>query len=415
MKKFFFTFLLVLFLAIAWLLVDQYLLCPHYSFTDPRPFHGEKIVNPYADANFKDVSTANFHAHTKSWGGLTNGKGNSSDVWQRYDSLGHTFHALSQYHKIDSFNKEKQNYVPVYEHGYNLKKTHQLVIGAKRVVWKDYIFPQTLHNKQFILHEMAKDTNNLVVLNHPAVRSGYDVNDLKLLHYYDHIELLNPSAQSFAHWDTALTAGKKIFVVGNDDNHNIFNDNAIGRFTTLIFGAASDSKKMIDRMKKGQSVAVWLPQIHNETLESKRSKLLNLRSLISSISLIDSMLAINLSKSVAEIRVIGHHGKLKLKQGNISSLTFPFSQNDAYLRVELYLEDGTKLYLNPIFRDMANGIQGRNLIATNFISRDRTNPLMESFALASMIGLFVSVRNVKKRRNMRIKDMSIDTTGMSLG
>ena len=415
MKKFFFTFLLVLFVAIAWILVDQYLLCPHYSFTDPRPFHGEKIVNPYADANFNDVSTANFHAHTKSWGGLTNGKGSSSDVWQRYDSLGHTFHAVSQYHKIDSFNKEKQNYVPVYEHGYNLKKTHQLVIGAKRVVWKDYIFPQTLHNKQFILHEMAKDTNNLVVLNHPAVRSGYDVNDLKLLHYYDHIELLNPSAQSFAHWDTALTAGKKIFVVGNDDNHNIFNDNAIGRFTTLIFGAASDSKKMIDRMKKGQSVAVWLPQIHNETLESKRSKLLNLRSLISGISLIDSMLAINLSKSVAEIRVIGHHGKLKLKQGNISSLTFPFSQNDAYLRVELYLEDGTKLYLNPIFRDMANGIQGRNLIATNFISRDRTNPLMESFALASMIGLFVSVRNVKKRRNMRIKDMNIDTTGMSLG
>ena len=415
MKKFFFTFLLVLFVAIAWILVDQYLLCPHYSFTDPRPFHGEKIVNPYADANFNDVSTANFHAHTKSWGGLTNGKGSSSDVWQRYDSLGHTFHALSQYHKIDTFNKEKQNYVPVYEHGYNLKKTHQLVIGAKRVVWKDYIFPQTLHNKQFILHEMAKDTNNLVVLNHPAVRSGYDVNDLKLLHYYDHIELLNPSAQSFAHWDTALTAGKKIFVVGNDDNHNIFNDNAIGRFTTLIFGAASDSKKMIDRMKKGQSVAVWLPQIHNETLESKRSKLLNLRSLISGISLIDSMLAINLSKSVAEIRVIGHHGKLKLKQGNISSLTFPFSQNDAYLRVELYLEDGTKLYLNPIFRDMANGNQGRNLIATNYISRDRTNPLMESFALASMIGIFVSVRNVKKRKNMRIKDMNIDTTGMSLG
>jgi hypothetical protein len=414
-KKFFFTFLLVLFVAIAWILVDQYLLCPHYSFTDPRPFHGEKIVNPYADANFNDVSTANFHAHTKSWGGLTNGKGSSSDVWQRYDSLGHTFHALSQYHKIDTFNKEKQNYVPVYEHGYNLKKTHQLVIGAKRVVWKDYIFPQTLHNKQFILHEMAKDTNNLVVLNHPAVRSGYDVNDLKLLHYYDHIELLNPSAQSFAHWDTALTAGKKIFVVGNDDNHNIFNDNAIGRFTTLIFGAASDSKKMIDRMKKGQSVAVWLPQIHNETLESKRSKLLNLRSLISGISLIDSMLAINLSKSVAEIRVIGHHGKLKLKQGNISSLTFPFSQNDAYLRVELYLEDGTKLYLNPIFRDMANGNQGRNLIATNYISRDRTNPLMESFALASMIGIFVSVRNVKKRKNMRIKDMNIDTTGMSLG
>ena len=262
---------------------------------------------------------------------------------------------------------------------------------------------------------MAKDTGNLVVLNHPAVRSGYDVNDLKLLHYYDHIELLNPSAQSISHWDTALTAGKKIFVLGNDDNHNIFNDNAIGRFTTLIFGASFDSKKMIDKMKKGQSVAVWLPQIHNETLANKRTKLHNLRSLFSGISVVDSMLAINLTKEIAEIRVIGNHGQLKLKQRNISSLSFPFSINDPYLRVELSTEDGTILYLNPIYRDAGDGDQGRNMMATNFISRDRSNPLMESFALASMIGLFVSVRNVRKRKKMSFKNMNIDTTGMSLG
>ncbi|MCF8213847.1 MAG: hypothetical protein K9I92_01750 [Chitinophagaceae bacterium] len=415
MKKVLFAFFLAFSLLVCWLLVDQYLLCPRYSFADPHPFRGDKIINPYEGADFQDVSTANFHAHTKSWGGLTNGKGNSSDVWKRYDSLGHTFHAVSQYHSIDTFNREKQNYVPVYEHGYNLKKTHQLVIGAKRIVWKDYIFPQTLHNKQFILHEMAKDTGNLVVLNHPAVRSGYDVNDLKLLHYYDHIELLNPSAQSISHWDTALTAGKKIFVLGNDDNHNIFNDNAIGRFTTLIFGASFDSKKMIDKMKKGQSVAVWLPQIHNETLANKRTKLHNLRSLFSGISVVDSMLAINLTKEIAEIRVIGNHGQLKLKQRNISSLSFPFSINDPYLRVELSTEDGTILYLNPIYRDAGDGDQGRNMMATNFISRDRSNPLMESFALASMIGLFVSVRNVRKRKKMSFKNMNIDTTGMSLG
>lgn len=415
MKKVLFAFFLAFSLLVCWLLVDQYLLCPRYSFADPHPFRGDKIINPYEGADFQDVSTANFHAHTKSWGGLTNGKGNSSDVWKRYDSLGHTFHAVSQYHSIDTFNREKQNYVPVYEHGYNLKKTHQLVIGAKRIVWKDYIFPQTLHNKQFILHEMAKDTGNLVVLNHPAVRSGYDVNDLKLLHYYDHIELLNPSAQSISHWDTALTAGKKIFVLGNDDNHNIFNDNAIGRFTTLIFGASFDSKKMIDKMKKGQSVAVWLPQIHNETLANKRTKLHNLRSLFSGISVVDSMLAINLTKEIAEIRVIGNHGQLKLKQRNISSLSFPFSINDPYLRVELSTEDGTILYLNPIYRDAGDGDQGRNMMATNFISHDRSNPLMESFALASMIGLFVSVRYVRKRKKMSFKNMNIDTTGMSLG
>ena len=415
MKKIFFIPFFLLSCLIAWLLLDQYLLCPQYSFSQPRPFSGDKIINPYEDANFTDASTANFHAHTKSWGGLTNGKGSSADVINRYDSLGHTFYAISQYHSIDKFNQDKENYVPVYEHGYNIKKTHQLVIGAKRVVWKDYVFPQTMHNKQYVLQELARDTNNLVVLNHPAVRSGYDVNDLKLLQYYDHIEVLNPAAQSFAHWDTALTAGKKVFIVGNDDNHNIFNDNAIGRFTTLIYGAGSDGKKMLSIMKKGQSVAVWLPQIHNETLASKRIKVHNLRSYISAIAMKDSFLHVKLNKSVEEIRVIGQHGQLRFHQKNVSSLSVPFSKEERYLRVEFSLADGTRFFCNPIYRTNSNDNLERNVIAANFVSRNRTNPLMESFALASLIGLVVSVRNVRKRNKPRFKDLNLDTPGMSLG
>ena len=415
MKKIFFIPFFLLSCLIAWLLLDQYLLCPQYSFSQPLPFSGDKIINPYEDANFTDASTANFHAHTKSWGGLTNGKGSSADVINRYDSLGHTFHAISQYHSIDKFNQDKENYVPVYEHGYNIKKTHQLVIGAKRVVWKDYVFPQTMHNKQYVLQELARDTNNLVVLNHPAVRSGYDVNDLKLLQYYDHIEVLNPAAQSFAHWDTALTAGKKVFIVGNDDNHNIFNDNAIGRFTTLIYGAGSDGKKMLSIMKKGQSVAVWLPQIHNETLASKRIKVHNLRSYISAIAMKDSFLHVKLNKSVEEIRVIGQHGQLRFHQKNVSSLSVPFSKEERYLRVEFSLADGTRFFCNPIYRTNSNDNLERNVIAANFVSRNRTNPLMESFALASLIGLVVSVRNVRKRNKPRFKDLNLDTPGMSLG
>lgn len=415
MKKIFLILFLLFSGLVSWLLLDQYLLCPRYRFSEPLPFSGNNIVNPYKDANFSDVSTSNFHAHTKSWGGLTNGKGSSADVINRYDSLGHTFYAISQYHLIDKYNQEKDNYVPVYEHGYNIKKTHQLVIGAKRVVWKDYIFPQTMHNKQYILHELASDTGNLIVLNHPAVRSGYNVSDLKLLQYYDHIEVLNPAAQSFAHWDTALSAGKKVFIVGNDDNHNIFNDNAIGRFTTLIYGAGSDGKKMLSIMKKGQSVAVWLPQIHNETLASKRIKVHNLRSYISAIVMKDTFLHVQLNKSVEEIRVIGQHGQLRFYQKNVSTLDVPFSKKERYLRVEFSLSDGTRFFCNPIYRSNENDKTERNLIAANFTSRNRTNPLMESFAVASLIGLVVSVRHLRKRGKSSFKDLNLDTPGISLG
>ena len=406
---------MVIAFLISWLLIDQYLLCPHYIFSLPKPFTGENIINPYKDANFSDVSIANFHAHTKSWGGLTNGKGNSSDVSKRYNMLGYSFYAVSQYHSIDKFNEEKKNYISVYEHGYNLKKTHQLVIGAKQVFWKDYIFPQTINNKQYVLQELASDTNNLVVLNHPALRSGYDVEDLKMLHYYDYIEVLNPNAQSFAHWDTALSAGKKVFIVGNDDNHNIFNNNAIGRFTTLIFGVESDGKKLISKMKKGQNVAVWLPQIHDENIASKRKKIDSLRTFISNISMIDTLLHVELKKKVAGIRVIGRNGKMRFDQNNVSSIKFPFPKDESYLRVEFSLEDGTVFYFNPIYRSNSTDELERNAMASNFISRKNTNPIMESFALASFIGLFVCLRHVKKRSKFTVTDLNMDKSKISLG
>ena len=381
MKKLFFSFFLVIAFLISWLLIDQYLLCPHYIFSLPKPFTGENIINPYKDANFSDVSIANFHAHTKSWGGLTNGKGNSSDVSKRYNMLGYSFYAVSQYHSIDKFNEEKKNYISVYEHGYNLKKTHQLVIGAKQVFWKDYIFPQTINNKQYVLQELASDTNNLVVLNHPALRSGYDVEDLKMLHYYDYIEVLNPNAQSFAHWDTALSAGKKL----------------------------------ISKMKKGQNVAVWLPQIHDENIASKRKKIDSLRTFISNISMIDTLLHVELKKKVAGIRVIGRNGKMRFDQNNVSSIKFPFPKDESYLRVEFSLEDGTVFYFNPIYRSNSTDELERNAMASNFISRKNTNPIMESFALASFIGLFVCLRHVKKRSKFTVTDLNMDKSKISLG
>lgn len=399
----FFWIFSVLSFLIALLLLDQYVNCPQYSFSPPQAFSGKYIINPYKNANFKDASTANFHAHTKYWGGLTNGKGKSSDIIRRYDSLGHTFYAISQYHSIDKFDQEKKNYVPVYEHGYNLKKTHQLVIGAKKVLWKDYIFPQNIHNKQYILEMLARDTNNLVVLNHPAVRSGYDVDDLKMLHHYDYIEVLNPAAQSFAHWDTALSAGKKVFIVGNDDNHNIFNDNSIGRFTTLIYGAKSDGKQLISMMKKGQSVAIWLPQNYDESLASKRRKIYDLRTYISSISMVDSFMHVKLNKTVEEIRVIGQHGTLRFQQKNVSSLKVLFSKNERYLRVEFSLTDGTKFYFNPIYRSNSLDKLKRNVIAANFTSRNRTNPIIESLTLFSIISFFVFFRNARKKGKLKLR------------
>jgi hypothetical protein len=58
------------------------------------------------------------------------------------------------------------NYLPTYEHGYNIRKTHQLVLGSSEVPSLDYLFPQTSHNKQHVLSHLA-GSDNMLILNHP--------------------------------------------------------------------------------------------------------------------------------------------------------------------------------------------------------------------------------------------------------
>ena len=57
--------------------------------------------------------------------------------------------------------------MPLYEHGYNITKEHQLAIGARRVEWLDFPIWTWLHQKQFILNRVAQ-TSDLVAINHPA-------------------------------------------------------------------------------------------------------------------------------------------------------------------------------------------------------------------------------------------------------
>ncbi|NDC73359.1 MAG: hypothetical protein EBZ62_07915, partial [Sphingobacteriia bacterium] len=66
--------LLVLFVAVGF-----YLRSEIYQFAPAQPFSGSSLYNPYDSMpplRFK----ANFHAHSRSWGGLTNGHQSDSTL-----------------------------------------------------------------------------------------------------------------------------------------------------------------------------------------------------------------------------------------------------------------------------------------------------------------------------------------------
>ncbi len=89
-------------------------------------------------------------------------------------------------------------------------------------MWKDYPLFQTIHNKQHIIN-LLKKSSELVYIAHPKLWNGYPIEEIELLSNYDGIEVLNNYGKSIKHWDAALSPGKYVTILGNDDAHDVSN------------------------------------------------------------------------------------------------------------------------------------------------------------------------------------------------
>ena len=323
---------------ILWLIVSQYLLGPRYEFNTPSAFEGEKIYNPYQSIQPEKWLKSNFHAHAHSWNGMTNGHGTAQDIHNAYDSLNYGIHCVSNYHHIDTTHTSQINYLSAYEHGYNTNKTHQLVLGSNRVRWKDYIFPQTIHNKQHILNLLQEDST-LTVMNHPELRGGYTLEDLSLLENYDCMEVLNPSVTSTKHWDAALSAGKKIFVMGNDDIHDVINKERLGVRCTYVNASDSSGKSVIQALKNGNAYGVIVgEEQHYDSIP----RLLE-------VSVRQDSIFIKMDQVAQAVTLTGQNGKAIAATRSADQISYKLLPSDHYARATFIYENGTTIYLNPLF------------------------------------------------------------------
>ena len=119
-----------------------------FNFPEPEAFSGDKVFNPYQ--NLPDSSyRANFHAHSVAWKSVTNGHNTEKDVFDGYTERGYDIAAISNYHKISTYAKTRTDlYVPAYEHGYNIFKSHCLSINSPKVSYFDYPLYQLKSHKQ---------------------------------------------------------------------------------------------------------------------------------------------------------------------------------------------------------------------------------------------------------------------------
>lgn len=351
-----FRFLFLLLCSvIVYLIIDQYLFCPVYSFAPAHPFSGDSIYNPYAATENGNWVKANFHAHAHSWQGVTNGKGSAADIHRVYNKLGYSVHAVSNYESIDTTLQSSPSYISAYEHGYNLLKTHQLVLNAEAVCWKDYLLPQTIHNKQNIIQRIHQtDSNAFISINHPAVRNSYSAADFTKLTQYNCIEVLNPAANSSKLWDAALSAGKPAFAMSDDDTHDVDDTTITGNYSTWINVSQLNQASILKALQTGSSYAMHIGKPMNKQRWLGDS--LQLPELEDFILKKDTV-QVKFSLPAKEISVIGQNGNVLLQKKDVDSIAFVLTKEATYARVVATYNDDIQILLNPVFRYKQSPLQ----------------------------------------------------------
>lgn len=402
MIKKIFKLLLLVFLGLLTLELLIYFTAPVYDFPVPKPFSGEKIYNPYDGMDSTHWKKANFHFHANAWGGLTSGRNNTVEqFWKTYKKLGYDVPCISDYQKINPFNKDSSFYIPVYEHGYGLRKKHQILIGAKKVLWLDYSIFQNRNHKQHILN-LLRDQCEIVAIAHPDWEGGYSPDDMKHLSNYDLIEVLDNNWRSVPLWDAALSSGHPAFILADDDAHDIRDPYQIGRCCTFINSSSLHSTELIKELKEGKAFGAEIYMSTGETFDEKAERVHKI-PVLKSVEVRNDTLWIKVSREAVKFVFIGQNGKTKKLVRFNNTAWYKIQPEDTYIRTEImffnhYGGAGTIFYLNPVFR--YNGVQPVNALQAE-INYPRTW-ILRLLSIPSLIVLIVFIfyrRNLKAKKN----------------
>lgn len=350
-RFFSFIFKLIAYFILGMILVYvvEYITAPYYIFPEPKAFEGEKLFNPYEGIDSNYWHKGNFQIQSEAWMGITDGRKNSNKaIDSLYSLLGYDIIAISDYQKINRHNENKDIFIPVYEHGYGVFKNHHVMIGAKKVVWKDYPIYQTIHHKQHML-DVLRPTSELVFIAHPKYAGGWKPEDMRWVSNYDGIEVLNGFRVSLEYWDAALSSGKNMRILANDDAHDISNINEIGNYFTMIYSPVLTGDSIVAAMKAGRAFGAYVYRKYGEPMDEKIDKALNLPKL-SQVSLHGDTLNVAVSRIAAKVRFIGQGGRPLDSTMNTRSASYIIRPDDSYVRTEIHFPNLTVYYLNPVIR-----------------------------------------------------------------
>jgi hypothetical protein len=325
-------------LGLIFIFTLQYLKIEIFFKEKNTPFSGDYFYNPYKD--FSPITLkANFHTHSKPGDNSYINPNGKELVYDHYKKNGYDIVSLSDYQKI-SEDQNSQNYIAVYEHGYNLRKSHQLVINSKKVSFFDFSIFQTYDTRQQVINKL-KLAEGLIVLAHPDLWRGYTEEDMSYLKGYDFIEVVSNYKISANIWDAALTSGYPAWLLANDDCHDISRPSQSFNNWTRIGSSSRTKEEVIGAMKRGCHYGVRNLK-HTET------------NCLDSCVVHGNELRVYLKSRADKISFISDNGSTRKEVNNVADASYLIARDDSYVRVEAKSGDEL-IYLNPVIR--YNGYQ----------------------------------------------------------
>ncbi len=370
-----------------------YMQAPVYKFSGPSVFSGSKLYNPYQNMDAGNWHKYNFQVQSRVWGGITDGRKNTNELIDSiYHQLGFDHVATSDYQQINYYGSDRPDFIPTYEHGYNIFKTHQVCIGAEKVLWIDLMFFQTLSMKQWILDQLNEDSR-IVAMAHPLLRNGYTIEEMQYLNNYQLMEVLNNVRLSFEHWDMALSSGHPVWMLANDDAHDVVNSNEVGRRFTMINSPSTKSEDILDNLEKGNAYGFDFIRHDDEPMETKYERSKHIPHLVSA-KLSGDTLNIEVSKKAELFKFIGQGGKTLQTNKKAKTAQYIIQPGDTYVRTEIGFADKSGIYLNPIVRYEGDSLQSK--LSSEI---DKAATLLLRLAYFIIVVLLV-VFYVKRRKKM---------------
>jgi hypothetical protein len=322
-------------LGLLLLAVAPYVWGPIYRFPEPSSFAGARLWNPYTDLD-GTWQRANLHAHGRAWIGLTNGQQPDSEVAQRYRDLGYNVPGVSDYQRIAA--QHGVATMPLYEHGYNIGKHHQIAIGAHAVEWFDFPLWQSLSHQQYVI-DRVKGKADLVALAHPSTRDAYTPDDLQRLTGYDLIEVVNGPFAVEEAWDAALSTGHPVWAVANDDTHDLTDPRRTAVGWNMIDAPTSSTDDVVGALRAGRSYAV---------LRTGAIDAANLTT-VDQVNVEAATLTVSVSGAASTFNFIGQNGAIRKTVKDAIAASYTFANADTYVRTVI-TSPQTVLYLNPVVR-----------------------------------------------------------------